>query len=66
MKNEENTHTYTHAGKRIDSKMIQMLESADENFKVSVINLSKILKRIWPEWENKQEIIAEEQKVILF
>lgn len=53
MKNEENTHTYTHAGKRIDSKMIQMLESADENFKASVINLSKILKGIWPEWENK-------------
>lgn len=58
------THTHTHSQK--NPKIIQILESAAANFKISIINTLKVLKKIWTEWENKQEITAEEWEAMFF
>ena len=45
------THTYTHTHrvKKTGLKMFQMLESTDDNFKITSINVLKVLKEIWTE-----------------
>ena len=43
------THTHTHRVKKTGLKMFQMLESTDDNFKITSINVLKVLKEIWTE-----------------
>ena len=40
-------HTHTHRVKKTGLKMFQMLESTDDNFKITSINVLKVLKEIW-------------------
>lgn len=43
--------------------MIWILASADDNFKITIRNVLKVLKEIKTEWENREGITAEQWKV---
>lgn len=61
MKIQEGKHPHT--VKITEVRMIQMLESVDENLKVTTANALRVLKDICTEQEDRQRIIAKEQKV---
>ena len=60
---EDSGRKTPHTVKITDVRMIQMLESVDENLKVTTANALRVLKDICTEQEDRQRIIAKEQKV---